>query len=586
MLLTKDEIGLQKLFEESSPFAFHNSINRSQEVDREVSRTLVQKWTSHIKTLSNRNRLPTSPLLSSIPLGPLMEPHTSDGIINDVFNWLFDYSTPFLVMWIHDKTVAQTILVAQVIAGILNKLDKLSASFFSGIDGVVNYRHIIPTLAHQLARSRPEVRDLVGRAVAHDGSIFNLEIETQLKELLCDPILAASESGIIQTQGIPHTFVIHGLENYDEDQFQSPFLQDFVDILHLLRASKLPHRLLIIGQHTPFLQSCTSKPNMRQTVLERPITASFWFGKEAEISSWHEEAQRREEDLRRREEGLRRKEEDMRAIEEKTKNEREELESELKKIECEKKEWNQKGRGSLGKEVELEEKDEDMKKRSHALQLEEEESRIRQDSLLFLEAGLSRREDELSGWEGGLSRREDEVSERKAEMGERENELKKQEEEVRQKGAELTKRENELSKRENELSKRENELSKREEEVRRKERDPGPNQRQDPVASTSALSIEAPQLDTRTKSFKKKLPKWLSPRSEGHHSTPVSPADVDSNFMPLPTESEPPDLLVLPLRGIDPRKLVEDTFCAVDALQPFCNGASMLYVPILSCYLH
>ncbi len=67
-----------------------------------------------------------------------MEPHTSDGIINDVFNWLFDYSTPFLVMWILDKTVAQTILVAQAIAGILNKLDKLSASSFSDIDGYPN----------------------------------------------------------------------------------------------------------------------------------------------------------------------------------------------------------------------------------------------------------------------------------------------------------------------------------------------------------------------------------------------------------------------------------------------------------------
>ncbi len=504
-----------------------------------------------------------------------MEPHISDRIINDVFNWLFDYSTPFLVMWIHDKTVSQTILVAQVIAGILDKLHKLSASFFSGIDGVVNVRHVIPTLAYQLGLSRPEVQKHVGRAVANDGSIFNLEIETQLKKLLCDPILAASESEIIKTQGIPNVFVIHGLENYHEGHFQSPFLQDFVDTLLSLRAREIPRRLLIIGQPTSFLQSCISKPNIRQIVLQRPITASFWFGKEAEISSWHEEAQRREEDLGRREEGLRRKEEELRVLGGEMENEREELESELEKIkkqkeelksqsnelrrkeeelrvlggemeselekikklkeelkrkgeklESEKRDWNQKGRGLHGKEVELEKKDEEIKRRRHDLRLDEEESKIRQDNFLLSEAELSRRK--------------------------------------------------------NEMSKRENEMSKREDEMRRKDRDPGPNQRQDSVASTSTLPIEAPQLSTRTKSFKEKFP-WLSPRSEGRRSTPVSPADVHSNF--IPTESEPPDLLVLPLRGINPRKLAGDTCRTLDALKPFCNGADM-YVLILSCYLH
>ena len=485
-----------------------------------------------------------------------MESHISDRIINDVFNWLFDYSTPFLVMWIHDQTVSQTILVAQVIAGILDELHKLSGSFFSGIDGVVNNKHVIPTLAYQLAQSRSELQEHIGRAVAYDGSIFDLETGTQLRKLLCDPILAASMPGIIQTQGIPNVFVIHGLENYHEGQFQSPFLQDFAETLLSLRAGKIPYRLLVIGQHTSFLQSCTSKPNIRQFVLQRPITASFWFGKEADISSWREEAQRREEDLGRREEGLRCKEEEFGVLGRKMENEREELESELEKmknqkeglkiesndlrrkaeelkrmgeeLQREKREWNQKGRELRGRELELEKQDEEIRRRRHALQLEESDSRIRHDNFSFLGADLSRREDELS--------------------------------------------------------RRQDELSKQEEEVRRKDsRDPGPNQRQDSVASTSALSIEPPQLNTRTKGFKEML-KRLTPRSEGRHSTPLSPVDVYSDF--IPTESEPPDLVVLPLRWIDPRKLAEDTRCTVDALKPFCNEAGMLYVLISSCYLY
>ena len=540
----------------------------------------MQKWTTHIGTLSNRTRLPTSPpLSSSVPSGPAMEPHISDRIINDVFNWLFDYSTPFLVMWIHDKTVSQTILVAQVIAGILDKLHKLSASFFSGIDGVVNVRHVIPTLAYQLGLSRPEVQKHVGRAVANDGSIFNLEIETQLKKLLCDPILAASESEIIKTQGIPNVFVIHGLENYHEGHFQSPFLQDFVDTLLSLRAREIPHRLLIIGQPTSFLQSCISKPNIRQIVLQRPITASFWFGKEAEISSWHEEAQRREEDLGRREEGLRRKEEELRVLGGEMENEREELESELEKIKKQKEELKSQSNELRRKEEELRVLGGEMESELEKIKKQKEELKSQSNELRRKVEELKRKGEKLESEKRDWNQKGKEV-----ELEKKDEEIKRRRHDLRldEEEAELSRRKNEMSKRENEMSKRENEMSKREEEVRRKDRDPGPNQRQDSVASTSTLSIEAPQLTTRTKSLKEKF-QWLSPRSEGRHSTPVSPANVHSNF--IPTESEPPDLLVLPLRGINPRKLAGDTCRTLDALKPFCNEAGM-YVLILSCYLH
>ncbi len=311
-----------------------------------------------------------------------MESHSSDEIIKDVFNWLFDFSTPFLVMWIHDETVTQTILVAQVVAGILAKLGKLSASFFSGLEGIVNARHVIPTLAYQLTQSRPEVRTHVGQAVAQDNSIFNLEIETQLRKLLCDPLLAVSESGVMKPQGIgPDVFLIHGLENYNEDYFQSPFLQDFVDVLHLVRATNTPHRLLIIGRHTSFLQSCTSKPNMRQTILERPMTTTFWFGKEEEISFWNEEAQRREEDLKRREEGLRQKEEALRELGERLDTKGENMKA----------------------------KDEDIERRRCALQLDEEKVRTREDDFLLLDEELSRREDEVSRREYEMRKQGDKV---------------------------------------------------------------------------------------------------------------------------------------------------------------------------------
>jgi len=312
-----------------------------------------------------------------------MEPHSSDEIIKDVFNWLFDFSTPFLVLWIHDEDVTQTVLVAQVVAGILAKLGKLSASFFSGLEGIVNARHVIPTLAHQLTQSRPEVRTHVGHAVAQDNSIFNLEIETQLRNLLCDPLLAASKSGNMKPPkgGIPNVFVVHGLENYNEDDFQSPFLQDFVDVLHLVRATNTPHRLLIIGRHTSFLQSCTSKPNMRQTILERPMTTTFWFGKEEEISLWNEEAHRREEDLKRREEVLRRKAEELRELGEKLDT-----------------------KGEI-----LKAKDEDVERRRCALELDEERLKTREDDFLLLDEELSRREDEVSRREYEMSKRGDKV---------------------------------------------------------------------------------------------------------------------------------------------------------------------------------
>ncbi len=246
-----------------------------------------------------------------------MEPNNPDEIIKDIFTWLYDRSTPFLIMWIHDEGRAYSVLdlVSQAIARILYKQSKLAASFFSpsssgSTDIIVDNIRVIPSLAYQLAQNVPATRSAIAHAVLRDTSIFNLEIQTQVERLLFDPV--SPESGMMEQEGIPKVFLIHGLERFDnEDHFQSSFLNEFADMLSNMKAIGIPHRLLVFGKRTDFLQRYVSNIAMRQMVLQRPLMARLWLGKEKEFERKAEELRRWEKVLKNREEELKNWEEEL-----------------------------------------------------------------------------------------------------------------------------------------------------------------------------------------------------------------------------------------------------------------------------------
>ena len=291
-----------------------------------------------------------------------MEPDNPDEIIKDVYAWLFDRSTPFHIMWVHGENLSQTNLVGQVIAGVSHELGILSASFFSsvvdGLEDTVDSACAIPTLAYQLAQNIPDIRLAIADAIASDRSIFNLELPTQIQRLITEPLLR-----MVGTQRIPRVFVIHGPEYFSNaHHFQSSFLTDFADALSKVDSSNAPHRLLILGKRTSYLQQCIACSSMRQIVLQRPVMARLWWGKELEISRKVEEVKRKAEEvsqkIRQIEEGVRQKEENVRQKEVKV---------------------QQKEKDVRQKEEELRRKENDVWQREMKLQQKEERIQLQEE---------------------------------------------------------------------------------------------------------------------------------------------------------------------------------------------------------------
>jgi hypothetical protein len=286
--------------EQVSQNAFHNSRERSKEISPEIVKPLVQKWASRLKALLSRLSTDASFVSLTYPdssLGPLIEPDNPDEIIKDVYAWLFDRSTPFHIMWIHGENVSQTNLVGQVIAGVSHELGILSTSFFSsvvdGLEDTVDSACAIPTLAYQLAQNIPDPRLAIAHAVVNDRSIFNLEVQTQIQRLITEPL-----SRVAGPKSVPRVLLILGPEYFSNaHHFQSSFLHDFADALS----------------------------SMRQIVLQRPVKARLWWGKELEIIRKMEEVKRKEEQVRQKEEQVRQKEEQVRQKEVKTQQKEEEI---------------------------------------------------------------------------------------------------------------------------------------------------------------------------------------------------------------------------------------------------------------------
>ncbi len=376
-----------------------------------------------------------------------MGPNQPDEIIKDVFTWLFDQWTPFFIMWIHDESpeVNPVLdLVAQAVAGILHQLGKLSTSFFrsgpGGLGNSVDCGRVIPSLAYQLAQNVPATRYAIAGAVLHDTSIFNLEVQTQVKKLLLDPILAASRSGTMGPQVFPYVLLVHGLERFggNEDHFQSSFLDELADILSTMKVNGIPHRLLVLGKCTRDLQKCLSKVTMRQIVLQRPLMVRSWFGRERDIGL-------KEEQLRSREQALHSKGKEIETREERLKQET----------------------GAMNvREVDLRNREKGLKKRGDELKMQEDNLKA---EMKIREQGCDRNWKELKKRGENLKVKEDNTKQKEAELKVKEQEFNDNWKELKKWRDELKRWREELGKWREELRKWKEDLKNRDQELKNKE---------------------------------------------------------------------------------------------------------------------
>ena len=120
----------------------------------------------------------------------------------------------------------------------------LLASFFFGASDSTqnNPWSFVATIAYQICSISPELRKAVSSAIEYDPLVFDRSLQTQLKLLVMDPLLANFAN---EPQRAPYLIVVDGL---DECLGQSS-QRDILDVLFYFAAtSSIPIRVLVCSR--------------------------------------------------------------------------------------------------------------------------------------------------------------------------------------------------------------------------------------------------------------------------------------------------------------------------------------------------
>ena len=274
-------VGLHTLYLRSDPTTLHNSYERQKKINQQTK--AIRSWGSQLLITSSSS-------LHEYPLSvPCIKTRDLEEVVKDAFTWLYSVSSPHSIMWLYDEYEGnlRTSLISQCLADFLGERRDLTASCFytkcspvpqtgtssSGIDRKDNPSSIIPTIAYDITRRIPEIEIPIALTAAKHLEIFDMSLDEQMKKLIVDPLQAAWDINEGGSHKFPQLFLIHGLEDCDDDDFQELFLRAFRKSLTLLQQC-IPQKLIVLGRHSAHLRECFSKPEMQGIVRHRPLPMS------------------------------------------------------------------------------------------------------------------------------------------------------------------------------------------------------------------------------------------------------------------------------------------------------------------------
>ncbi|CAA7268619.1 unnamed protein product [Cyclocybe aegerita] len=234
---------LDRLYARASPGAFHNSLERSNDLRQESFPNINESEEAY------------------------------GGLAKEIWEWIYDAETSTPIMWVHSPTGEETSHIAQAIADAMHQRGELTGSFFfSDISNSGRYdgTRLVPTLAYQLTQSIPQTRLDIANAVVQDRSIFDLTLLHQFCKLVVEPLERFSQSIEQEVSTAPKLFIIHALEECHTPGFEESFIEVLGSSLGRMQHN-IPQRFLILGCHSDDLEGYLSKPLLQDIVLRRPL---------------------------------------------------------------------------------------------------------------------------------------------------------------------------------------------------------------------------------------------------------------------------------------------------------------------------
>ena len=169
-----------------------------------------------------------------------------------------------LIMWLYGPAGARKSAITQTLAEQCAKEGLLLASFFFSrmFSSRSTTRSLIATIAYQVALAIPATKALIERAIDTNPMIFDQSFETQLSQLLFQPLRQLSLAGPL-TKDLPILVIIDGLDECHDPRVQCNIL-DAISSLATLRAQRgISLRVLIASRPERHLKTTFSTPNMQ-----------------------------------------------------------------------------------------------------------------------------------------------------------------------------------------------------------------------------------------------------------------------------------------------------------------------------------
>ncbi|KAF8815723.1 hypothetical protein BYT27DRAFT_7192458 [Phlegmacium glaucopus] len=195
---------------------------------------------------------------------PKCHPNTRKAVLAEIMQWIQDVEESEHVLWLYGSAGAGKSAIAQTIAEMCAKWGLLVASFFFSrlSPSRNNEKHLIASIAYQLALSIPATRIYVEAAVQSDPAVFDKSLDTQIEMLIIQPLknaCAVVDPAI--TKKWPRLIVVDGLDECHGPLIQSSIIRVLsTALLHI----PLPLILLVASRPEPHIRNAFNLLNKSQ----------------------------------------------------------------------------------------------------------------------------------------------------------------------------------------------------------------------------------------------------------------------------------------------------------------------------------
>ncbi|KAJ2931162.1 hypothetical protein H1R20_g5890, partial [Candolleomyces eurysporus] len=178
---------------------------------------------------------------------PKCDEDTRVEVISEIMDWIGEREGPKRLLCMTGAAGAGKSALQQTIAERCARSGILGcAIFFSSQDPTRNnLSRIVPTIAFQLGKHDPRLRDYIRDAIEEDPPIFTRTIRTQMDRLVVRPFKQLQANADFDAGSFPHAVLIDGLDECSGEEQQTELLST---IKHCILDNDLPFRIFIASR--------------------------------------------------------------------------------------------------------------------------------------------------------------------------------------------------------------------------------------------------------------------------------------------------------------------------------------------------